>query len=73
MLSRLLGSMLEEGRIKGRLEEKINDILEILEARFGDVPEDAKEVVEKINDLKKLFVSKSDVVQNIDESIFLKH
>ncbi len=73
MLSRLLGSTLEEGRIKGRLEEKINDILEILEARFGDVPEDAKEVVEKINDLKKLFVSKSDVVQNIDESIFLKH
>jgi len=33
--------------LKGRLEEKRNDIYEILEVRFGNVPEDIKEVVEK--------------------------
>ena len=73
MLSRFLGSTLEEGRIKGRLEgrleEKRNDILEILEARFGDVPEDIKEAIGKISDLKKLsiLVRKSAVVRNIEE------
>ncbi len=54
MLSRLLGSTLEEGRIKGAVERARNDIYEILEARFGDVLEDIKEAVEKITDLKKL-------------------
>jgi len=73
MLSRLLGSTLEEGRIKGRLEGAIerarNDILEILEARFGDVPEDIKEAVEKITDLKKLseLHKKSVFVKDFDE------
>ena len=50
MLSRLLGSILEEGK----LEAKRQDIYKILEARFCDVPEDIKEAVEKITDLKKL-------------------
>ena len=44
----------KKGKLEGRLEEKRNDIYEILEARFGNVPEDIKEVVEKISDLKKL-------------------
>jgi len=69
MLSKLLGSTLEEGRIKGAVERARNDILEILEARFGSVPEDIKEAVEKITDLKKLslIVRKSATVKNFDE------
>jgi len=59
----------KEGRLEGRLEEKRNDIYEILEARFGDVPEDIKEAIEKISDLKKLslIVRKSATVKNFDE------
>jgi len=69
MLSRLLGSTLEEGRIKGAVERSRNDIYEILEARFGDVPEDIKEAVERITDLKKLslIVRKSATVKDFDE------
>ena len=61
--------ILEKERLEGRLEEKRNDIYEILEARFGDVPEDIKEAIEKISDLKKLslIVRKSATVKDFDE------
>ena len=56
-------------RLEGHLEEKRNDILEILEARFGDVPEDIKKAIEKITDLRKLseLHKKSVIVKNFDE------
>jgi len=59
----------KEGRLEGAIERARNDILEILEARFGDVPEDIKEAVEKITDLKKLssIVRKSATVKDFDE------
>ena len=61
--------ILEKERLEGRLEEKRNDIYEILEARFGDVPGDIKEAIGKITNLKKLslIVRKSATVKNFDE------
>ena len=58
-----------EGRLEGLLEAKRNDIYEFLEARFGDVPEDIKEAIGKISDLKKLslIVRKSATVKDFDE------
>ena len=59
----------KEGRLEGLLEAKRDAIYEILEARFGDVPEDIKEAIGKITDLKKLSEphKKSVFVKNFDE------
>ena len=59
----------KEGRIEGLLEAKRQDIYEILEERFGKVPEDIKETVEKISDTKKLSIlhRKSISVKDFDE------
>ncbi|MCD6462680.1 MAG: hypothetical protein J7L52_03145, partial [Thermotogae bacterium] len=69
MFTKLLGSAKEEGRIEGLLEAKRQDIYEILEERFGEVPEDIKETVEKIADTKKLSLlhRKSISVKDLDE------
>jgi len=58
-----------EGRIEGLLEAKRQDIYEILEERFGKVPEDIKETVGKIADTKKLslLLRKSVSVKDFDE------
>ena len=44
----------EEARTAGAIEAKIEDILNIIEVRFGNVQEDIKEKVEEIKDLEKL-------------------
>jgi len=81
MFTKLLGSAKEEGRKEGReegrkegwieglLEARREAIYEILEERFGEVPEDIKEAVEKITDAKKLsFLHRKSVsVKDIDE------
>ena len=61
--------ILEKERLEGAVERARNDIYEILEARFGDVPEDIKEAIGKISDLKKLslLVRKSATVKDFDE------
>ena len=73
MFTKLLGSAKEEGRKEGRieglLEARREAIYEILEERFGEVPEDIKETVEKIADTKKLSLlhRKSISVKDFDE------
>jgi len=73
MFTKLLGSAKEEGRKEGRieglLEARREAIYEILEERFGEVPEDIKETVEKIADTKKLSLlhRKSISVKGFDE------
>ena len=61
--------ILEKERLEGAVESARNDILEILEARFDDVPKDIKEAIGKISDLKKLslIVRKSTTVKDFDE------
>jgi len=61
--------ILEKERLEGAVESARNDILEILEARFDDVPKDIKEAIGKISDLKKLslIVRKSATVKDFDE------
>ena len=58
-----------EGRLEGAVERARNDIYEILEARFGNVPEDIKEAIGKITNLKKLseLHKKSVFVKDFDE------
>ena len=65
MFTKLLGSTLKEGKFEAKRE----DIYEILEERFGKVPEDIKETVEKISDTKKLSIlhRKSISVKDFDE------
>ena len=65
MFTKLLGSTLKEGK----LEAKREDIYEILEERFGKVPEDIKETVGKITNPKKLslLLRKSISVKDFDE------
>ena len=77
MFTKLLGSAKEEGRKEGReegrkeglLEAKRQDIYEILEERFGEVPEDIKEAVEKVTDVKVLsFLHRKSIsVKDFDE------
>ncbi len=61
--------ILEKARKEGLINGKREDIYEILEERFGNVPEDIKEAVEKIKSLKKLSLlhRKSISVKDLDE------
>ena len=43
MLSRLVKSLREEGKKEGRMEAVVEDIIDVLEERFGEVPEGIKE------------------------------
>ena len=59
----------KEGRIEGAIESKREDILEILEERFGQVPKDIEEAIEKIDDSKRLsyLLRKSVVVKALED------
>ncbi len=61
--------LLKKERTKGEVERARKDILEILEERFGKVPEDVKKSIRRVNDLKKLSLlhRKSAVVTHSDE------
>jgi len=50
MLSRLVKELREEGRIEAIVEATID----VLEERFGDAPDDVKEELIGVKDLKKL-------------------
>ena len=73
MFSRLVKELKKEGRIEGRLEGKMEAIVEAtidaLEERFGYVPEDVKDKLSEVKDIKKLKIlfRKSIVVKSIDE------
>ena len=61
--------MLREARIGGAIEKAKEDILEILEERFGQVSEDIEETIEKIDDLKRpdILHRKSVVVKDLED------
>jgi len=65
MLSRLVKELREEGRIEAVAEATID----VLEERFGDVPDDVKEKLAEVNDLKKLkaLFRKSLTVKSMNE------
>ena len=53
-LDRLKEELMEVGEIKGETRKGQEDILEVLQVRFGSVPETLQQRVKAIPDLKKL-------------------